>query len=168
MSIKAYQSLIDQICEHAQIPDPQSMYLTAELEVKGSKFLLRHGGSEAEQTVLIYCAMGELLTQSREVVLLRLMETNLYLFGTAHNPFFVYNPENKHVMLTCTLWLGEASGLKTLALLEHFSEIAAEWRQNYFLEKKENQSGMLSAGRSASKSDRARSNVLFGASLVRP
>ena len=133
MSVQAYQSLIDQLCQHAGIDHPASMYAAAELAINGTKFMLRHGGRRAPHMALAYCAFGPLATSQRELALQRLLETNVVLFGTPGSPFFSYNPDSKEVLLTCSIFLAEASGSHLLELLTTFSVVAQDWRSHYFL-----------------------------------
>lgn len=137
MSIDIYLNLINQICEHAQIPDPRALYDKAELNIGGTQFLLRHGGEQAPHIANIYCGLGALPDTSRELVLQRLLETNLLMAGSGNSPSFGYNPENKQVILYCMLPLDQASGMLTLAMLRHFAAVAEQWRSTYFIDDKE-------------------------------
>jgi hypothetical protein len=161
MTVEAYQSLIDQICEHAGISNPKAMYEMMDVEVDECNFMLKHGKNC--ESVLIYADMGELPEKAKEAALLRLMETNLYMFGDWYNPVFSYNSETKHILMLCSIWLGEASGTGTLMFLEHLSKMVKEWRTNYFLDEKEAKSGSLSTGRSGSNSSLGRFSAQFGA-----
>lgn len=138
MSIDVYRNLINQICEHAQIPDPRALYDRAELDIGGTQFLLRHGGEQAPHIVNIYCGLGPLPAEQRELVLQRLLETNLLLAGSGHNATFGYNADIKQVVLYCMLPLEQSSGMLTLAMLRHFAAVAEQWRTTYFLDEKEN------------------------------
>lgn len=142
MSIETYQSLIDQICAQSNIPNPASMYSAADIQVQGVNFTMFYGGGIAPDSALVYCDFGELPTQAREAVLLRLLETNMYLFGV-NSPVFTYNPENKHIVLVCRVPLARATADKILALLAHYAGIAKEWRNDHFLLEKEQQTGTL-------------------------
>lgn len=137
MSIDVYRNLINQICEHAQIPDPRALYDRAELDIGGTQFLLRHGGEQAPHIVNIYCGLGPLPAEQRELVLQRLLETNLLLAGSGHNATFGYNADIKQVVLYCMLPLEQSSGMLTLAMLRHFAAVAEQWRTTYFLDEKE-------------------------------
>ena len=137
MSSDVYRSLINQICEHAQIPDPRALYDKAELDIGGTQFLLRHGGEQAPHIVNIYCGLGPLPDVAREMVLQRLLETNLLMVGSGHTASFGYNLELKQVVLYCMLPLDQSSGLLTLAMLRHFAAVAEQWRSTYFLDEKE-------------------------------
>ena len=132
MSIEMYHSLIDRICEKFDISDPGSMYQAAHLRLRGMDFTLYHGGVIIPDSVLMYCDFGELPTQSREQVLLRLLEANVYLFG-ANSPAFTYNPQKNHIMLMCRFSLIRATLESTLELFDHFAEMATRWNNDYFL-----------------------------------
>jgi hypothetical protein len=166
MSVEAYRSLIDQLCQHTGIPNPQAMYDKAELLVDDCKFMLKHG--EKSESVLIYCDMGELPEKSKEAALLRLMETNLYMFGDLYNPVFSYNPETRHVLMLYARWLGDATGLTTLALIQQLSEMAKEWRESYFLDDKEAKSGTLAGPRAGANSSLDRFKAQFGNAAKAP
>lgn len=134
MSIQAYQSLIDQLCLHAGIEHPASMYEGAEFAINDAKFMLCHAGKRAPHMAMVYCAFGPLLTTQRELALQRLLETNVVLFGTPGSPFFSYHPDSNEVLLNASLFLAEASGLRVLEMLTAFPVVAREWRTTYFLE----------------------------------
>lgn len=142
MSIAAYRSLIDKICVLTNIPDPALMYGSASLQVNGVNFSLFEGGVIAPDSVMVYCDFGELPPRNREAVLLRLLETNLYLFGDK-SPAFTYNIENQHIVLACRMPLAQATAEKVLDLLAHYAGMAKEWRKTYYLLHQEEKSGAL-------------------------
>ena len=144
MSVEVYRVLIDQICAQSGIPNPASMYSAADLQVQGVNFTMFHGGSIAPDSALVYCDFGELPKQAREAVLLRLLETNMYLFGI-NSPVFTYNPENRHIVLVSRVPLTNATADKVLALLSHYAGVAKEWRNDYFLLDKEQQTETLAS-----------------------
>ena len=132
MSIEMYHSLIDQICEEFDIPDPGTMYQAAHLRLRDTDFTLYHGGVIIPDSVLMYCDFGELPVQSREAVLLRLLEANVYLFGVT-SPAFTYNPQKNHIMLMCRFSLKQATLESTLELFNYFAEMATRWNNDHFL-----------------------------------
>ena len=142
MSIETYHALIDQICAQSNIPDPASMYSAANLQVEGVNFTLFYGGGIAPDSTMVYCDFGELPTQAREAVLLRLLETNMYLFGM-NSPVFTYNAENKHIVLVSRVPLANATADRMLGLLAHYADLAKEWRTDHFLIETEQQTGAL-------------------------
>lgn len=138
MSFSSYQDFIDQFCSHAGLPDPQALYHGAAFRVGETDFMMRHGGKRAPDMIIVYCGLGSLPPpEVREAALLQLLESNLVLFGSGSNPSYAFNPNNRTVLLSCAFWLGEASGLRMLDMLIRFDAIAREWRQTYFLKKKE-------------------------------
>lgn len=140
MSFVAYQSLIDQFCAHAGLPDARAMYHGAEFQIGETDFLLCHGGKRAPEMATVYCALGGLPpAPQREAALLRLLESNLLLFASANNAAFSFNAESQQVTLTCSIWLGDASGLRVLELLTRFDAIAKDWRASFFLTAQESQ-----------------------------
>ena len=163
MSLNIYHALIDQICAKSNIPDPASMYSVADIQVQGVNFTMFYGGSIAPDSALLYCDFGELPTQAREAVLLRLLETNMYLFGV-NSPTFTYNAENMHIVLANRVPLARVTADTVLALLSHYAGLAKEWRNDHFLLEKEQQTGAL-----ANSSGRVPNNALrrFSAQLTR-
>ena len=134
MSLQAYQSFIDQFCQHAGLAEPRAMYDGAAFRIGATDFMLRHGGARAPEMATVYCALGALPPPGqREAALQRLLESNLYLFGSGSNPCFAFNPDIKQALLTCALWLGEVSGRGLLELLSRFDALANDWRTSYFL-----------------------------------
>lgn len=154
MSVEIYRTLIDQICVKSNIPNPASMYVAADLQVQGVNFTMFHGGGIAPDSALVYCDFGELPKQGRETVLLRLLETNMYLFGV-NSPVFTYNSENQHIVLVTRVPLARATADAMLALFTHYAGLVKEWRHGHFLHEQEKQSGAL-----ANDSGRASDNTL--------
>lgn len=155
MSIENYQLLIDRICEQCGIPDPASMYSSADLQIGGVNFSLFYGGVIAPDSVIIYSDFGELPVNAREAVLLRLLETNMYLFGT-NSPTFTFNSENMHVLLASRVPLGNATAEKMIALLSHYAGLAREWRNTYFLLDEEAETGSLAKSSPQARHDTAK------------
>lgn len=154
MSIDVYRNLINQICAHAQIPDPRALYDKAELDIGGTQFMLRHGGDQAPHIFNIYCGLGPLPETSRELAMQRLLETNLLMASSGTSACFGYNPDNKQAILYCVMPLDQSSGLLTLSMLRQFAAVAEQWRNTYFLD--QNEIAGASDGRAASSGGRAR------------
>lgn len=154
MSIDVYRNLINQICEHAQIPDPRALYEKAELDIGGIQFLLRHGGDQAPHVFSIYCGLGPLPEPSRGMAMQRLLETNLLLASSGTGASFGYNPDNKQAILYCVMPLDQSSGLLTLSMLRQFAVVAGQWRSTYFLDQDETLGA--SGGKAAGGGGRAR------------
>jgi hypothetical protein len=132
MSIGRYRNLIEQLCERFNIPDHGAMYQSAQMRLSGVEFTLYHGGFMVPDSVLVYCEFGELPQQNRENILLRLLETNMYLFN-AHCPAFTYNMHQNHVILMCRFPLASATLESTLELFDFFAGLALRWRKDHFL-----------------------------------
>lgn len=150
MSIDLYCKLIDEICAEVNIPNPERLYQEANLKVDDVAFTLLYGSVADPNSMMLYCDFGELPEQGREAVLLRLMETNMHLFG-ANSPCFTYNSESKHIVLAARLRLFAATGEDVLRTLRSLAAGALEWRQNHFLHETEQKSGKLGQGRNAAQ-----------------
>lgn len=132
MSIGRYYKLIDQLCERFNIPDPGTLYQSAQLRISGVDFTLYYGGGMVPDSVLMHCDFGELPQQNRVEILLRLLETNMYLFN-ANCPAFTYKAHQNHIILMCRFSLMSATLDSTLELLDFFSDLALRWRKDHFL-----------------------------------
>lgn len=149
MSIATYRALIDDICKQALIADSRSVYETADIGVNGTNFSISYGGEAAPDVMMIYGDFGELPARVREAVLLRLLESNLFMSGSNQNPSFGYNAETRHVVLVSTFHLQNATAYLVLQALSYFAAIAEEWRNGYFLSADEVKSGAIRSGRTA-------------------
>lgn len=127
-----FQRLAHELCQHADLAAPAPDQTVLDLEVKGINFSLYDAGARTPDVAVIYCDFGAVPTQSRDRILLRLLETNLYLFGP-HSPTFTCNPETGHVLLAAMLPITSASAAATLDLLAGLADMAMEWRTRYFL-----------------------------------
>ncbi|HVK93677.1 MAG TPA: CesT family type III secretion system chaperone [Noviherbaspirillum sp.] len=147
MSMEAYQSLIDRICARCDIPNPELMYQVANLNVNKTDFSLYYGGAIDPLSALVYCDFGVLPTESREAILLRLLETNMYMFGV-NSPSFTYNPDSGHILMMFRLQLQGATADSALEAFAAIADMAIEWRKGYFLEdeKTEKLAGAKRAG----------------------
>lgn len=132
MVLERYRVLIDQLCREFDLPAPGRMEQAARLPLGDVNFTLFHGGLIMPDSVLMYCEFGELPPQSRERTLLRLLETNAYLFGM-NSPAFTYQPEQNMIVLMCRFSLQEATLESTLEMLEFFAGMARRWRRDHFL-----------------------------------
>ncbi|CAN7524825.1 CesT family type III secretion system chaperone [Duganella sp. LjRoot269] len=130
--LERYRALIGQLCRKFDIPEPGIMYQAAQLPVGDVNFTLFHGGLMVPDSVLVYCEFGVLPPQSRERMLLRLLETNAYLFGV-NSPAFTYQADRNMIGLMCCFDLEEATLESTVELLEFFAGMARRWREDHFL-----------------------------------
>jgi hypothetical protein len=134
MSVQAYQSFIDQFCQHGGIEHPKSMYDTAEFAIAGTKFMMRHGGAQAPHMAMVFCGFGPVNTARREEALQKLLEMNFAMFGMPGMPSLSYNPDSKEVLMMCAIFLPQASGLRAYEMCCTFATVAAGWREHYFLD----------------------------------
>ncbi len=132
MTIERYRLLIGQLCATFNVPDPEGMYQSASLRVDDIKFTFFHGGLMMPDSVLMYCDFGTLPTDAREHILLRLLETNMYLFGL-YSPAFTYDTQRNRIVMMCRFPLQQADLESTLELLHFFSGVARRWRRDHFL-----------------------------------
>lgn len=132
MSIERYRALVDQLCARLHASRPSVAGQSAVFFVDGSEFTLFHGGMLVPDSVVLYCDFGELPEQSREPILLRLLETNMYLFAQ-HTPAFTYSPARNRVVLMCRFGLAQADLESTLELMAFFAGMARRWAQDHFL-----------------------------------
>lgn len=132
MSIQRYRALIDQLRTVFSIADPGGIYQSVTLHVDDIEFTLFHGGLLVPDNVVMYCDFGELPVDARESILLRLLETNMYLLSH-YTPAFTYNPQRRRIVLMCCFPLPQADLESTQELLHFFSGIARRWRRDHFL-----------------------------------
>ena len=131
--VRLYRALIDQICTQCGIRNPETLYDAAtNLQVNETSFSLYYGGNIDPFSALVYADFGALPSERQNAVLLRLLETNMYMFGV-NSPSFTYNPENQHVLLMFRVPLVNASADGVLEILEGIAELAAGWRKDYYL-----------------------------------
>lgn len=133
MPFKLYCALIDQLCAKCDIPHPESLYETAtNLHLNETDFSLYYGGSIDPFSVLVYADFGALPADSTNAVLLRLLETNMYMFGI-NSPSFTYNPDSQHILLMFRVPLANAKAGSVLEILAGISDMAVAWRKDYYL-----------------------------------
>lgn len=132
MSIERYRALVEQLSARLQASRPSVAGQSAIFLFNGSEFTLFHGGLLVPDSVVLYCDFGELPQQSREPILLRLLETNMYLFAQ-HTPAFTYSPARNRVVLMCRFGLAQADLESTLELMDFFAGMARRWSHDHFL-----------------------------------
>jgi len=133
MSFDHYRSLIDQVCELTLIPNPETLYENASLQVRGVDFSLFYRESPGAGEVLIYCGFGPLPQRRRDEVMQCLLETNLYLFNGQNSPALAYNAETGQVVLVSVLLLDALEAQRLLDMLGYISGMAKQWQESYFL-----------------------------------
>jgi hypothetical protein len=132
MTKQRYEALVDALCVEAGISNPASMYAAAHLRVKDVDFSMYHCGDKSPDQAIVYANFGRLPTQGREMALLRLLETNLFLFAP-DSPSFSCHPDTENVMLSALIPLPQATAASVLDLLAGFADTALQWRQSFFL-----------------------------------
>lgn len=132
MSNAGFHALIDQICAKCGIANSASMHRAPHFTFKDVTFTLGDGAAIVPDSVIVYTDLGELPRQSREAVLLRLLELNALFTGPA-SPVYCYNPENRHVLLMSAMDLRKASADKMIERFEVLVPTVADWRNNHFL-----------------------------------
>lgn len=151
MSIEKYRKLVDEICVRMSIPNAESMYATANMQVKGVEFTMLHDAERAPAFATVYCDFGALPTESVETVLIRLLQTNMYLY-TVNSPSFVCNAENNHILLAVNVPLASATADTIFIMMDSFADMALEWRQRYFLTPEEQSDGIGGNRQAAARS----------------
>ncbi|WP_034303129.1 CesT family type III secretion system chaperone [Herbaspirillum sp. RV1423] len=129
MSIERYRVLIDRLCASLNIPAPGTAYQVAHITLYGREFTLCYGGVLAPESLLLYCDFGAMPAGRRDLVPLRLLEINTYLFDE-RCAAFTYDAASHQVVLVCRLELDDAALRSTL---DYFSALAQCWHQDYFL-----------------------------------
>lgn len=136
MSITRYRALIDQLCTHLEATPPSGDHQSARFTHDGTGFTFFHGGMLVPDSVVLHCDFGEfpghLPPPTRERILLRLLESNLYLFSE-HAPGFTYDPARQRIVLMCRFGLAHADLASTLELMAFFSSMAKRWARDHFL-----------------------------------
>lgn len=133
MPFRLYCALIDQLCARCDIKHPESLYETAtNLHLNETDFSLYYGGSIDPFSTLVYADFGAFPADRSNTVLLRLLETNMYMFGI-NSPSFTYNPDSQHILLMFRVPLANAKVDSVLEILAGISDMAIAWRKDYYL-----------------------------------
>ncbi|WP_288407863.1 CesT family type III secretion system chaperone [uncultured Herbaspirillum sp.] len=132
MTISRYRHLIEQLGAHFRLPLQGSLHQATTMQVNGVELNLYHGGLIVPDSVLLYCEFGPLPRLQREQVLLRLLETNMYLFNT-NCPAFTYQAQKDSIFLICRFSLSSATLESTLELFDFLVSLALRWRRDYYL-----------------------------------
>jgi hypothetical protein len=133
MATEHYRHLVDQICAHTLIPNPAALYHATNLTVRDIDFSLQYADGAGLGEVAILCDFGALPNRRREEVLLRLLETNFYMFDSPGVPMLSFNDQSQRVMLTCKMALQGLQAEVLLALMGQVSGMVKSWRSSYFL-----------------------------------
>jgi hypothetical protein len=132
MSISRYRALVEQLAKHFNLAQQGAMHQAITMPVSGVNFTLYHGGVILPDSVLLYCEFGPLPHARREQILLRLLETNMYLFN-ANCPAFTYNAQKDSIILICRFSLSAATLESTLELFDFLVSMALRWRRDHYL-----------------------------------
>lgn len=132
MTISRYRQLIEQLGAHFGLPLQGATHQATTMQVKGVELNLYHGGLIVPDSVLLSCEFGSLPQFQREQILLRLLETNMYLFN-ANCPAFTYQAQRDSIILICRFSLSSASLESTLELFDFLVSLALRWRRDHYL-----------------------------------
>ena len=146
MPQKKYIELLENFCALNGIPEVAQVLATGNLRIKDVAFTLLPPPASDPDTLRIFCDYGSVPSNSESTIYRRLLEINLL---TCSSGCFVFNPENKHVLLYFSTRLsdGDAASLRTC--LERCADEALKWRENYYLETGENMRPANPAGATA-------------------
>ncbi|NWA02082.1 CesT family type III secretion system chaperone [Pseudomonas gingeri] len=133
MAIENYRQLVDEICRLSLIPPTAVLYENTRLTVRDVDFSLHYVDAPGPGNVVLHGDFGPLPARRREAVLLRLLETNFYLFDGRYSSSFSHNEQTGRVLLNSSLALADTSATHLLGLMGHFAEYAQAWRQTGFL-----------------------------------
>lgn len=131
-----FDRLIDGIGRIKNLPRTKDQNNACHLHVNGVAFTLAPAPNNAGDVDALgyFCDFGPLPEDLPEaVVLRRLLESNLFLFG-ADLPRFTCNPETGHVLLAGRVLLSQVTGDIVIQLLDQMSGYARQWGENHFLE----------------------------------
>jgi len=132
MSKEKYCELIDQLCKKLGIEDSKSMHNACNIQVGNIPFILLHGGERDQDSLYLYCNFGEPPSERKTIVLQRLLETNLGLFGhNAQN--FGFNVETGRVLQMSRMAISQTKLESLVQVLNGLAAYAQMWRQSAYL-----------------------------------
>jgi hypothetical protein len=132
VSKQKYEELINEVSYRLGIEDASSLYKLCSLRVNEIDFTLTHGNFIDDDTLMIYCDLGEIPKEMESVITERLMEANLTMFGKI-DTVYALNPENGHALLIQPMSLTETDYDLLMLKLSELTAFTYEWRSNYFL-----------------------------------
>jgi hypothetical protein len=124
-----YYALVAELCRIHGIPNAEDLYDGGYISFAGVRFELIQAG--AGDGLLLLCDFGKPPQYGRELILQRVLETNLFMLGTG-TLFFSMDNESGHVLLADRLSPG-ISAAAFLEKLEHYAQCALAWQSNYFV-----------------------------------
>lgn len=99
-------------------------------------FILTHGGEADEEALYVVARYGSLPEDRKVIALIRLMESNLFLYGD-NRPCFCFDQELDEVVMMMRLLLPTMTPPNVVKLLQHMAMQISLWRECYFLEEHE-------------------------------
>lgn len=132
MSKSTYCGLIDGLCKLTGLDNPEELYERAGLNIDGVEFVLAHGGSAHENSLILFCNFGVLPYDMQSKAMSRLMEANLQLFPPGGLRFGI-NPFQNEAILTGLVPMQELTAASLFNTLRTYAQRAKEWRDHYFL-----------------------------------
>jgi hypothetical protein len=131
-SRQKYCQFVDKLCEMLGIPDSKSMYEACHLLINDIPFSLGQGDQDDEDSLYIYCDFGKPADEVKAVVLERLMQTNLAIFGNG-TPTFGLNAESGHIILMHRMVISEMGFESLTYVLSSFVDHVKRWRDTVFM-----------------------------------
>src|SRR5205814_7135794 len=118
MSYADYAELIDRIHEIKKIPLTPLRHSKCDLVIEGTGFtLLPSGYDDGDIDAMAYFAdFGPLPNEQRDLAAIRLLESNLFMFGR-DCPGFCTNPETGRILLAGHMPLGRVTAESALQML---------------------------------------------------
>jgi hypothetical protein len=132
MSKEKYRELIDQVCaDHGFEPEADT-YITCNVQMNGIPFMLMHGGVTDIESLYVYCEFGELPDTRGIEIMERLLETNLYFFGS-NGPAYGFSSDTGCVLLMFRMAIPKITIQNIRMLMGQLMFQAHVWRKTYFL-----------------------------------
>jgi hypothetical protein len=147
MATKEFCEFIEKVCELAGIPQAQSLYERADIQVDDIKFTLMDASTGNERRMNVYCDFGPLPNgPDREKVMFRLLDLNVLCFAK-ELPYFGIDTNSHHVVLTGRFPFDTKGALEVLNALGKLAAQAKEWQATYLLPEDDAAPGISSKGR---------------------
>ena len=132
MSIQKYREFIDELCKVIDVEDPSLLYENCHVMLDGVPFTIAHGDPELDSdSIYIYCDFGAPPEEVKGLVLQRLMETNLVMFGNG-TPMFGFNGDTGNILLMQRMVLSQMEFDSLMYVMEAFVGHIEKWRPLLF------------------------------------
>lgn len=128
-----YSRLIEGIGREASVKDLKSLHDNCNLVVNDVTFSVMRVNFVHVDRVMLFVEFGRPPYERRDLVLQRLLETNLYMCCDEDTPTFSFNAETGSVVMTSRLSLSTLTPTSLLALMRHLSDYVKSWRASHFL-----------------------------------